>query len=111
VTLESQLGHGTSLIVHLPRATGFIASSPSPEGSVVDPEPTRAVLLVEDDPDARAELAMRLRSAGCDVVQAANGIEALGLLRKLADRVNLVLVDENLPGASVEELLRAVRAL
>jgi CheY-like chemotaxis protein len=111
VTLESQLGHGTSLIVHVPRATGFMTSTPAPESGSEEPEATRAVLLVEDDPEARVDLATRLRSAGCDVVQAANGIEALELLRKLEDRVNLVLIDENLPGASMEELLRAVRSL
>lgn len=53
------------------------------------------VLLVEDDADARAMYGEYLRLSGFDVVEAANGVEALLRARNAAP--DIVLMDLSLP--------------
>jgi len=65
----------------------------------------RRVIVVEDDPRARASLAAELRDHGVEVAVFASVDEAAGDLRPGA-RVDLLLVDVRLPGTSGVELVR-----
>ena len=56
----------------------------------------QTLLLVEDDYDIRAMLVMLLDMEGYDVARAANGQEALNLLRE-GLRPNLILLDLMMP--------------
>jgi CheY-like chemotaxis protein len=56
----------------------------------------RRVLIVEDDPDTREMLARFLEIAGYQVVQAANGAEALDVLRRGA-AASVILLDLMMP--------------
>src|SRR2546425_9329784 len=53
------------------------------------------ILVVEDDPDARDEMARVLRSEGYDVAAAGDGEEALAELRRAAPA--LILLDLMMP--------------
>jgi len=68
----------------------------------------RRVLVVEDDADIRALLALHLDDLGCEVVEAASGEAALGRLD--GERLDLVLLDLRLPGIDGLELCRRIRA-
>lgn len=63
----------------------------------------RAVLVVEDDPDAREVLELLLARRGHEVQAVATGEEGLELLRERA--FDAVLTDQNLPGMSGTEML------
>ena len=65
-------------------------------------------LVVEDDREMREGLAVLLRLAGYDVVEAASGIEAWERLQK--DRFSLVLSDWLMPQLDGLELSRRIRA-
>jgi PAS domain S-box-containing protein len=109
--LESEIGRGTSLVIHLPRATGF---SRFPAGVETSPNatiPFPSVMVVDDDAVTRARIAARLRGAGCDVVQAGSSSEALDLLDRLAERLGVLLVDEALPDFVIGEFIRAAHVL
>lgn len=82
------------------------AGSPPAPPVVRAAEPAR-VLVVEDDPDIRAEIAAALEAAGHDVYEAKNGEQAL----RQVDSVpfDLVLLDHNLPGMSGREVLTQIR--
>jgi DNA-binding NtrC family response regulator len=67
----------------------------------------RRVIVVEDDPRARASLAAELRDDGVEVAAFASVDEAAGDLRPGA-RVDLLLVDVRLPGTSGVELVRSL---
>ena len=65
------------------------------------------VLIVDDDADHRRLLSRCLTDAGMHVRTAASGDQALTVL----DGVDLVLLDQRLPGMSGLETLKAIRAL
>lgn len=68
----------------------------------------RRVLLTDDDPLVRTVYADTLRKAGCDVVEARGGGEAVTLARTLLP--DLVLMDLSMPGMDGWDALAALRA-
>ena len=64
----------------------------------------RCILVAEDDGAIRLALADTLAGAGYAVLQAPDGKEALGLL--LTQRVDLALLDVNMPGINGFKLLK-----
>ena len=107
--LESALGRGTSLVLHLPCAS--VSTSVSSHPPPVSRQPPTTVMIIERVPEIRARLAIRLREAGCDIVQPFDGREALEQLKKIADRVAVLLIDEGLPSSVEGEFLSAVRGI
>lgn len=66
------------------------------------------ILVADDDPDIRMLLAMRLQHAGYDVLEAADGDEALGMARRHG-LVDLMILDINMPGRTGLEVLVELR--
>jgi signal transduction histidine kinase len=97
--IYSEVGHGTTVKVYLPRAMGE-ADAPVREVTV---HPFRAagsgpvVLVVEDDPVVREFAIGACRELGCMVHSAGDGAEALAVLEKHPDIV-LLFTDIGLPG-------------
>lgn len=68
-----------------------------------------SILAVDDSASMRQMVSFTLRSAGYEVVEAADGVEALDIAR---DRpVNLVLTDVNMPNMDGISLIRELRGL
>lgn len=65
------------------------------------------ILIADDDTEIRLGAAELIGPLGLEVVQAATGIEALGVLRERA--VHLALLDVHMPGHTGLELLEFVR--
>jgi CheY-like chemotaxis protein len=63
------------------------------------------VLVVDDEPIVRATAARILQSAGLEVVEAADGDEALRIFAEQASTLTAVLLDLRMPGRSGEEVL------
>ncbi len=61
------------------------------------------VLVAEDDDDLRAAIAAALESDGFETLRAANGPQALGILK--SDRPDFVLLDLNMGGMNGNEVL------
>ncbi|MBI2114685.1 MAG: response regulator [candidate division NC10 bacterium] len=83
-------------------------STESPERSGGHEARTR-ILVVDDDGEMRALLADVLGDEGYDVVEAANGAEALIRLR--ADSFAAIVLDKNMPGLSGLDLLPGLRVI
>jgi PAS domain S-box-containing protein len=93
--LRSELGEGTTITVVLPAAAG--SDSPAIiQGRAM--ESAGLVLVVDDEPAIRSVAHRVLTTAGYQVVTAANGDEAVKLLRDPELTVDLVLTDVVMPG-------------
>jgi DNA-binding response OmpR family regulator len=69
--------------------------------------PPRTVLVADDDPDIRLLIATKLRSAGYDVIAAADGDQAVAYAaHHLPD---LVVLDVSMPGMSGIDVCRRIR--
>lgn len=68
------------------------------------------VLLADDEPAFRVSLAARLRLRAYEVVEAADGTEALRVLRENAG-IDVVILDRNMPGIKGEKLLGEIKRL
>jgi hypothetical protein len=110
--LHSEFGRGTRAELWLPRAPTTAVSEPAASPEPVQ-RPTRAlkVLLVDDHPEVRSTTAAVLEDAGHEVVEAANGPEALALLKKRTSDFDLLISDYAMPHQSGTDFLREARAL
>ncbi len=101
VMIESEVGVGTTVTVHLP-----LARAPMESGDETSlPSATRGsgrILVVEDEPMVRALARRALERQGYDVVVVTDGAAALWLLE--AGRIDLVLTDVVMPRMTGKEL-------
>ncbi len=67
------------------------------------------ILVVDDSPSMRQMVHFTLKSAGHDIVEAANGKEALDLAQ--SRKVDLMLTDVNMPNMDGITLIRELRKL
>ena len=106
-------GLGATFIVTLPllaELNGRPRSLPEPAGPF-DPGAVRfdglAVLVVDDDADAREYIRQTLETRGCRVLMAASVAEAIGQLQHKPD---LLLSDLGMPDRDGYDLIREIRA-
>lgn len=108
VTVESAVGHGTTVTVRWQLADRDEKKHlPLKEGGI--PLPTfMTVLLVEDEPVARHLAERALRKAGWNVVAVGSAEDALGAAETLTP--DTVVADLTLPGMDGRALIAALRA-
>jgi two-component system NtrC family sensor kinase len=104
IKLYSEVGHGTTVKMYLPRYSGELPVN-LPTSLV---EPTRArsgecVLVVEDDSDVRDYVVETLQQLGYDVLGASDADGALQLLQT-TPTVKLLLTDVIMPGKNGRKL-------
>lgn len=68
----------------------------------------KRILAVDDEPNMRRLLEISLRQAGYQALSAANGRDALDILK--TEQVDLVVSDLHMPGMSGLELLKQIRS-
>jgi len=100
IWVYSELGHGTTIKVYLPR----VDEPPDPLAApgLANPERlrgTETILLVEDEPAVRAVARQILARQGYTVLEAPDGPAALAMVAGRA-RVDLILTDVVMPGMS-----------
>ncbi|HEX5692392.1 MAG TPA: response regulator, partial [Roseiflexaceae bacterium] len=109
ITVYSEPGHGTTFKVYLPRDTS-VATEPEPLGPEQSARGAETVLLVEDEPMVRKLAARMLSSQGYEVLEAANGAEALALLdQPTTQPVSLILTDIIMPHMGGQVLVERVQ--
>jgi PAS domain S-box-containing protein len=114
VKVYSELGHGTTVKIYLPRLVG---EEPDEEASqaqaIPDGEGTETILVCEDDPEVRSFSVEMLQELGYRVLDAADGPAALRIFEQQPDAVDLLFTDVVLPhgmtGAVLVEQARSIR--
>ena len=82
--------------------TGTSRSLPSVGES--SPPPIATILVVEDDDALRVALALILRRRDFEPLDAANGSDAIRLLRVNAIKIDMMLLDMTIPGPSSHDV-------
>ncbi len=111
ITIESDLGEGTTITVFFPGCGAPHESPQSPAGSSAAPILEGLVLVAEDNPQVRSVIAEGLESSGYPVVVARDGEEALERYLEHASEIRLLLLDQDMPKASGRMCLSKIREL
>ncbi|HUA52548.1 MAG TPA: ATP-binding protein [Candidatus Sulfotelmatobacter sp.] len=110
VKIYSELGHGTSVRLYLPRAQSGVADAEPRAVTDTSPRGSETVLVVEDDADVRAAVVEMVEDLGYIVEQAANPDDAFGILNRLD--IDVLFTDVVMPGTMrTTELAERARAL
>ena len=110
ITVETELGKGTTFSVLLPRAAPGVTVAFQENSDVAMPEGTETILLVEDQEEVRVLIGDILRGLGYAVLEAQNANQALKLAEDTPG-IHLLLTDLILPGKAGSELADLVRPL
>ncbi|MGA0599426.1 cell cycle histidine kinase CckA [Caulobacter sp. KR2-114] len=114
ISVQSRFGHGAAFRIFLPVYTPPIL----PEAPVLAPKPKVAardlsgagrILFVEDEEAVRGIAARLLRARGYEVIEAADGEEALELAEANAGTIDLMISDVIMPGIDGPTLLKKAR--
>jgi CheY-like chemotaxis protein len=115
VKIYSEEGHGTSVKLYLPRATGLDQTATELFASSRIKGGHEVVLVVEDDALVRRHVITQVESLGYATLEASNAAEALEVIDN-ADTVDLLFTDVIMPGSMngrqlVDEALKRRPAL
>jgi CheY-like chemotaxis protein len=108
IHLASEPDKGTTFLVLLPSAETTAAASGHVifgEGQMANPSQRGTVLVVEDEDHLRQGIVKMLRKTGLEVFEAADGSSAIDLLRADGDKIDVMLLDMTIPGASSHEVV------
>jgi CheY-like chemotaxis protein len=109
VTIDSNVGQGTSVRLYLPRHHGDIDAGRTSAAKAAEHAATgETVLVVEDEPVVRGVILEMLGEQGYRTLEAVDGPAGLKILRGDA-RVDLLVTDVGLPGMNGRQLADQAR--
>ncbi|MBA3497608.1 MAG: PAS domain-containing protein [Gemmatimonadales bacterium] len=108
IWVDSAAGQGCSFKLCFPRVAVDEVAGAVPQRSPAPARGSETVLLVEDEDAVRALTARVLSDQGYAVLEARDGLEALGILDQPGHGIQLVLTDVVMPGMGGLELARRI---
>lgn len=97
VEIESAPGQGTTVRLHLPRATQQAVALPEPEATPDCDSADKLILVLEDEADVRQTVCEQLHQLGYLTLEAETGEQALDMLASSAE-IDMLISDLMLPG-------------
>ena len=97
IRIDSQVGHGTTVNLYLPRSRGQAEKTPAPTGPAL-PTGRERILVVEDELQVRASVMRQLASLGYNVQAEADGAAGLAACEAATTPFDLLLTDVVMPG-------------
>jgi len=106
--LTSSAGAGAQFRLYVPEALECPAAASVGPAGVIDG--SERVLVVEDEGSLRDVACQTLRSHGYDVLQAADGAQAIGILAEQGADIDVLFTDVVMPDKGGREVVEAARA-
>ena len=100
----SELGVGTTVTIYLPRVADGAHVADEAAAATQDQRGTETVMVVEDEPAVRGMVRLQLEQRGYNVLEAANGREALQVANAHHHPIDLMVTDVVMPQMSGREL-------
>jgi signal transduction histidine kinase/ActR/RegA family two-component response regulator len=104
IFVYSEVGHGTTIKVYLPRATEGVGTDGAVRQSVAAAGGVETVLLVEDEESVRKLARRALEASGYTVLPAASPLEALEIAARHQGHLDLLLTDVMMPDLNGRQL-------
>jgi signal transduction histidine kinase len=104
ISVESELGQGSTFRIYLPRESAPVDISRTPITPVGKSDNFETVLVVEDEDIVRELVCEVLEDQGYDVLCARDGIEALNLAAEFDGEIHLLVTDVIMPHMNGHEL-------
>lgn len=113
ITVDSEVGKGTTFRIYLPRHRGETQAQPAETDRPAPRDITGqdTILLVEDEEAVRSFAARALKLRGYNVIEASGGEEALEIVRNSTATIHLLITDVVMPNMDGPTLVRAVKRL
>ena len=114
ITVDSQIGQGTSFKIFLPRHRIDVNAPVAVEPVAAVPRDVTGqdtILLVEDEEAVRSFAARALRMRGYHVLEAGGGEDALEIVRAGEAKIDLLITDVVMPNMDGPTLVRHVKGL
>jgi two-component system, cell cycle sensor histidine kinase and response regulator CckA len=104
ISVSSEVGRGTTFEIYLPRVEAPLSNA-VPAPAIEIKRGSETVLVVEDEEPVRRLACHALRTFGYDVLDAANGDEAVLLCEQRRRPIPLLVTDVIMPGMSGPQLV------
>jgi len=111
ITVDSEVGKGTTFRVYLPRHKGEVVTAAIEAPPPRDVTGQDTILLVEDEEPVRSFTARALRMRGYNVLEAPGGEEALEIVKASKQAIHLLITDVRMPSMDGPALVRAVKRI
>ena len=111
ITVSSKVGEGTTFRIYLPRVEAPVEAT---EIAAPAPQPARGaetILVVEDDDAVRRMTREFLKIHGYTVMEARSAINAIQIMEKENQQIDLVLTDVLMPGMKGRELVSRLTSM
>ena len=112
VTVESEVGRGSTVSVHFPLMKPAEDPDPAamPETKTVS-RGTERILVVDDERSIARLLRQMLEGLGYTVTAREGGLDALAVFGKAPDQFDLVITDMTMPNLTGDKLARRIREI
>jgi PAS domain S-box-containing protein len=107
IRVFSEPGKGTTFKIFLPISESADLAQKQSAGAALSGG-SETILVVEDEESVRSLTVLALNRQGYQVFQAENGVEALEIIEKNADRIQLVMTDMVMPQMGGPELAEKI---
>jgi len=104
IWVYSELRRGTTFKIYFPRVDQQVDRVDTTPALLEAPRGSETILLTEDERDVREVAREFLESGGYTVIEARDGIEALGLVEKHEGAIDLLITDMVMPRMTGQEL-------
>jgi PAS domain S-box-containing protein len=111
IWLYSERGQGTTFRIYFPRTDRPALAEANADRPAESANGSETILLVEDEPQVRAASARILRRKGYEVIEAANGDEAMLAWEQSSDRIDMLVTDVVMPRMSGRDLARRLEQM